>query len=65
MAMHIDVHQAYKQWAQGSLGPFNAEDAYCAGYEMALRVKAEEANCEANTVVKNLRAISALKHIFG
>lgn len=65
MAMQIDVHQAYQQWAQGSLGPFDAEDAYCAGYEMALRVKGEENRREDNAVVKNLRAISALKYLFG
>jgi hypothetical protein len=63
--MRVDVHQAYREWARGTLGPYNAEDAYCAGYEMAMRVKEEETRCEVNAVVKNLRAISGLKFFFG
>jgi hypothetical protein len=63
--MKLDVHQAYKEWAVETAGPYNAEDAYCAGYEMALRVKDEERRCEDNAVVKNLMAISTLRHLFG
>ena len=58
--MEINVHRAYQEWTRGTAGPYNSEDAYCAGYEMAMRVKDEEKRREDNPVVKNLKAISAL-----
>jgi len=63
--MRVNVHQAFKEWASETVQPFNAEDAYCAGFEIAMRARDEERRLEESSVVKNLRAISALRPLFG
>jgi len=62
--MQVNVHRAYRQWAGETAHPYDAEDAYCAGYELALRVRDEERRGEDNPVVKSLRSIAGLAFPF-
>jgi hypothetical protein len=63
--MQIDANKAYREWARETAEPFNAEDAYCAGFQMAMRMRDEEKRREELPVVKSLRALARLNHPFG
>ena len=60
IAMSIDVHAAYRQWVYGLVGPFNPEDAYCAGYALALMMKDEEQRRENNPVMRALKQVEGM-----
>lgn len=57
--MKIDPHQAYHEWAAGTAKPYNAEDAFCAGFELAQRIVDEEARSQ-HPVIKSLEAVQRM-----
>lgn len=61
----INIHKAYKEWARGAPEAYNSEDAYRAGYELALRVRDEESRRADNPALKSLRALSEISLPFG
>jgi hypothetical protein len=63
--MDIDVRKAYKEWARGASGAYNSEDAYCAGYELAMRVRDEQGRREDNPIIKKLKAVVDVPLPFG
>ena len=58
--MKIDVRAAFREWVQGLVGPLSAEDAYCAGYELALMMKDEERRRENNPFIRALKQIDGM-----
>ena len=59
--MVVDPSRAYRQWAAGAEIAYNAQDAYCAGYEMGLRVAAERIVQATNPIVAVLTRIAEMR----
>jgi len=57
--MKIDARRAYREWAAEAVGPFNAEDAFSAGFELALSLKEEEERSQ-HPVIKSLEAVQRM-----
>jgi hypothetical protein len=54
----VDPKQAYREWAIGTIDPYSAEDAFCAGFALGAHLQEEAEKTQNNKVVKNLKDIA-------